>query len=256
MDRDRDTIRTIAARLRRARSVLFITGAGISADSGLPTYRGVGGLYAGGTTEDGLPIEVALSGDMLTRRPEYVWRYLMQIAPHFRGARPNDAHAVIARFQDHIEQVTVLTQNVDGLHREAGSRDVIEIHGTLDRVHCMDCSFERSVRDYAELPWPPRCPVCAGWLRPRAVFFGEELPLAALHRLEAAQASGPDLVFSIGTTSVFPYIAEPMYRAHRRGGMTVEINPELTEVSHWADFRLPQGAAQAMQAIWSAYEQV
>jgi NAD-dependent deacetylase len=117
----------------RARSVLFITGAGISADSGLPTYRGIGGLYEEALTEEGFAIEEALSGDMLRERPEVCWRYIHQIERACRGATWNRAHEVLAMMERRYERSWVLTQNVDAFHRRAGSKNVIDIHGDTRR---------------------------------------------------------------------------------------------------------------------------
>src|SRR4051812_38239280 len=111
-----------ARMLASARSALFITGAGVSAASGIPTYRGIGGLYAGKATDEGMSIEEALSGSMLRRSPEITWKYVHQIERACRGARPNPAHAALARIGERIERTWVLTQNVDGFHTEAGSR--------------------------------------------------------------------------------------------------------------------------------------
>ncbi len=235
--------------LARARRVLFITGAGISADSGLPTYRGIGGLYEGTATAEGLPIEVALSGRTLRARPELTWKYLGQIEATCRGARPNAAHRAIAWLEATRGGVTVLTQNVDGLHRAAGSCDVIEIHGTLHRLQCTACSWRDEVVDYAGLTLPPACPTCGRPVRPDVVLFGEMLPAPALQRLEAVLDEGVDLVVSIGTTSVFPYIAEPVLAARHAGVPTVEINPGQSEVSAFVDVRLRLGAADALTAL-------
>src|SRR5512135_1950332 len=113
-NRSMDDLSRIVEFLKNSRSILFVTGAGISADSGLPTYRGIGGLYNQGTTEEGIPIEMALAGDMLSSRPEVTWKYLAQIESRCRGARPNRAHEVIARMEKAFERVWVLTQNIDG----------------------------------------------------------------------------------------------------------------------------------------------
>lgn len=239
---------TTARLLDDARRVLFVTGAGISADSGLPTYRGIGGLYNDRHTDDGLPIEVALSGEMLAERPEITWKYLAQIEATCRGAGPNAAHRIIAGLEAE-KRVTVLTQNIDGLHRAAGSQDVIEIHGTLHRLHCTGCRARFSVADYAGLDIPPACPDCGDLLRPDVVLFGEALPADAIPRLVEALESGLDLIFTIGTTSVFPYIAEPVLFGRQYGVPTVEINPGESRVSHLVDIRLPLGAATALQAI-------
>jgi NAD-dependent deacetylase len=241
----------IAALCAGARRMLFITGAGVSADSGLPTYRGIGGLYDGNATDEGYAIEEALSGEMMAQRPEITWKYLGQIEANCRGARPNAAHAAIA-WLEAIKgrgDVTVLTQNIDGLHRAAGSRELIEIHGTLHRLSCTGCGLRREVADYAGLAIPPSCPECGSLLRPDVVLFGEALPPGAVQRLIATLERGVDLVFSIGTTSVFPYIAEPVFDALRRGVPTVEINPGASRVSDYVDYRLRMGAAQAMTEL-------
>ena len=139
-------------------SVLFVTGAGLSADSGLPTYRGIGGLYERTGTDDGVPIERALSGPMFRRRPELCWKYIHQIEASCRGAEPNLAHRVIAALEGRLPRVVTLTQNVDGLHARAGSRDLIEIHGNLRELRCTACPWTDRVEDYADLPPLPRCP--------------------------------------------------------------------------------------------------
>ena len=241
---------TIASTLKEAKRVLFITGAGISADSGLPTYRGVGGLYNGESTEDGLEIEEALSGECLAVRPDITWKYLAEIEANCRGAQPNAAHRLIAALEQEKALVCVLTQNVDGLHRAAGSRNVIEIHGTVHRLHCMDCHHGRKVPDYAGLQIPPECPQCGGIMRPEVVLFGEALPERALASLESVLEQGVDMVVSIGTTSVFPYIAGPVVWAARQGVPTVEINPDDTTVSGVVEHRLRMSAAEALPELW------
>lgn len=238
----------VAGWLREAERVLFITGAGVSADSGLPTYRGVGGLYAEAETEEGLPIEVALSGRTFRSRPELCWKYIGQIEAACRGARPNGAHRVMAALQERAE-VVVLTQNVDGLHDAAGSREVIDIHGDIHELRCPACGWRTRVPDYAALPLPPRCPTCRQIIRPDVVLFGEMLPTDKVERLMAELARGFDLVFSVGTTSVFPYIAEPVALQGRMGRPSVEINPGETEVSERISVRLRAGAEATLEAL-------
>lgn len=216
-----DTIVDRVARLlAHAQRVLFITGAGISVDSGLPTYRGIGGLYHDRLTAEGLTIEEALSGEMMARRPDISWKYIAEIERNCRGARPNGAHRLIAALEREKAMVCVLTQNVDGLHADAGSRQLIEIHGNVRRLRCNDCMQGRQVPDYAGLQIPPECPRCCGTLRPDIVLFGEPLPAGAVERLEHVLETGLDLVVSIGTTSVFPYIAGPVLWAARHGVKT------------------------------------
>ena len=238
--------------LSTARRILFITGAGLSADSGLPTYRGVGGLYEGALTDVGLPIEQALSGAMFERRPDITWRYLSQIEASCRDARPNAGHYAIARLEAMHGAVTVLTQNVDGFHLMAGSHDVIEMHGTLRRLRCVDCGRCRQVDNYAGLQIPPDCPHCGGVLRPDVVLFGENLPDQAVHRFEQVLAAGPDMIFSVGTGSSFPYIAGPMLWAIEQGIPTIEINPGHTPISERMMFRFRLRAAEVLPALLDA----
>lgn len=239
----------VAELLAQARSVLFITGAGISADSGLPTYRGVGGLYNGDHTEDGLAIEDALSGQVFALRPDITWKYLAQIEENCRGAQPNAAHRAIAELEGMLERVMVFTQNIDGLHRLAGSHQVIEIHGNLQELACTGCTFEETVDDLSGHDLPPLCPQCGSVLRPKVVLFGEALPEEAMERFLDALDTGFDMVFTIGTSGAFPYIAEPVMWAARVGIPTVEINPLQTRLSASVEYHLPLGAAAAMQAL-------
>ena len=237
--------------MRPGGRVLVITGAGISAESGLPTYRGVGGLYDGIDTDLGLPIEVALSGPMFRRRPEVTWRYIAQIESAVRGAKHNRAHDIVAGLEKRFE-VVVLTQNVDGFHRAAGSSRVIDIHGDCHDLSCTRCPWKQTVPDYAALEMPPRCPSCGGVVRPDVVLFGEMLQVEKVERLEAEMSRGFDVCFSIGTTSVFPYIAGPVIETAARGGLAVEINPGESEVSAAASVRLRVGAIAALSAIADA----
>ena len=168
-----DTIERIAQLLAQSRRVLFVTGAGISADSGLPTYRGVAGLYEDKETEDGLPIEVALSGDVFALRPDITWKYLAQIERNCRGAKPNAAHRAIAELEKRLPFVQVFTQNVDGLHRTAGSRNLIEVHGNLHELHCTAMRVPEHRGEPGGLEHPTAVSGVRSVLRPDIVLFGE-----------------------------------------------------------------------------------
>ncbi len=243
----------IVARLDRARRVLFVTGAGVSVASGLPTYRGITGLYENADTPDGMPIEVALSGAMLKRAPALCWKYIAQIEAACRGASPNLAHTLVAKLASRVPEGTVLTQNVDALHQRAGATDVIAIHGDFRDLSCTRCTWQDRVEDYAGLDLPPACPRCDGLVRPGVVLFGEALPMLAVQRLGRALQPFPDIVFSIGTTSVFPYIAAPVEQARWHDALAVEINPGDTEVSHSVDVRLRTDAVAALSAVWTTW---
>ncbi len=247
---DQEIIKQVASVLKNQQRILFITGAGISAESGLPTYRGIGGLYENNLTHDGLSIEEALSGEVLRRTPELTWKYLSQIEQSCRNATFNDAHRIIAQMEQRFQEVWVLTQNVDGFHHDAGSSNVIDIHGDLHDLECMQCTYNTHVTDYSELQIPPVCPQCHGMVRPQVVLFGEMLPQDKTTQLIQELQEGFDMVFTIGTTSVFPYIAHPIVQAKQRGVPTVEINPGDTHVSRIVDYKIKGGAAKSLTAIW------
>ncbi len=245
-----EKIKKVAGLLKKAQSILFITGAGISADSGLPTYRGMGGLYEDDATEDGIPIETALAGETLRKKPEITWKYLSQIEKRCRGARHNRAHEIIAETERHFERVWVLTQNIDGFHHAAGSKNVIDIHGDMHDIRCERCGWKTRVEHYDGLSIPPRCPECHAIARPDVVFFGELLQSRKVELMEREVGQPFDIYFSIGTTSVFPYIQHPMALASRLQRPTVEINPGKTGISGWVDTQIPLGAVEALDAIW------
>lgn len=237
--------------LKKSQSVLFITGAGISAESGLPTYRGIGGLYNNDETEEGMPIETLLSGEVFKSRPEVSWKYIFQIEKNCRGAKFNRAHEIIAKMQDKFKRVWVLTQNVDGFHLDAGSKNVIEIHGNIHRLCCTSCDWFERVKDYSHLTEiPPKCSQCNNVVRPDVVLFGEMLPIDKLNLFATEFNRGFDICFSVGTTSLFPYISMPVLDMKRQGRPTIEINPGETDISQIVDIKLNSGAVSALEAIW------
>jgi len=201
----------------------------------------------------GVPFrEVALSGGMLAHDPALCWKYIHQIESVCRGAQPNAAHRVIAALEHRGVDAWVLTQNVDGLHRAAGSKNVIEIHGDVHRLACTSCEHRREVDDFVELAMPPACPECAALVRPEVVLFGEMLPGAAVATLRRELRTGFDLVVSVGTTSTFPYIAEPVIVARALGRTTIEVNPGASEVSELVDLRIRAAAGPTFAALWDA----
>ena len=237
-------IQQVAQQLKQAERILLITGAGLSADSGLPTYRGLGGLYNGHTAE-GLPIEQALSGPMLQRDPALCWKYLAELGKACLGAQANAGHYAIAELQRRKPECWLLTQNIDGYHRAAGSpvERLIEIHGELAPLYCQSCgAVDPELAAHLDRPLPPKCRQCAGVLRPPVVLFEEMLPEQAINTLYTELGKGFDVVISVGTSASFPYILEPLLRTRQAGGFTVEINPQCTDLSNSVDVHL-QGRA-------------
>ena len=249
-------IQTIAQRLSTAKDVFVVTGAGMSADSGLPTYRGIGGLYEDKDTEDGIPIEQALSGPVFQRTPEITWKYLSQIEQGTRGATHNRGHEVLAAMEKAIDRFWILTQNIDGLHTSAGSKNVIEIHGNMHILDCMSCPHSYYVEDFSGMSIPPTCPECSEAMRPAVVLFEEQLPGKAIEELSRQIERPFDVVISIGTSSCFPYITQPIYYGKQQGALTVEINPADTPVSDVVDIKLPLGAAEVLDLIWNKVQTI
>jgi len=244
------SIQQFAEILRESKNIFVVTGAGISAESGLPTYRGIGGLYNDRETEDGLPIEKALSGPVFRDRPEVTWKYLAEIEAGARGANFNRGHEILAEMESYFDLVWILTQNVDGFHCGSGSTNVIEIHGNLHHMKCTRCAYAETYDDYAGLQLPPRCPMCGGIVRPDVVLFGEMLPTGELDRLRTCASTPFDAVISIGTSSNFPYIVKPVFAAIQQGIATVEINPDETDLSSVGDLHLKMGAVEALEGAW------
>ena len=258
-------LEAIATELQQAKRVLFITGAGISADSGLPTYRGVGGLYNSGKTEEGYPIEQCLSASMFRVRSDITWKYMFQIGEAVMQCEPNPAHKIIAQWEKEFAQsggkVVVFTQNIDGYHRLAGSENVLEIHGSLEKLFCAKCSWESRLNlhdptsiEHLKLLCQnsvPTCPMCKSVIRPRIVMFEEMLPRQVLMQFEEEfdNGNGFDMIFSVGTSAMFPYITGPVSQAIHCGKTTVEINPVAGELSHRVTYCLPLGAADALTRL-------
>lgn len=249
------TIDAIVRLLKDSQSILFITGAGISADSGVPTYRGIGGLYNVDLTEEGYPIEEALSASMLASNPALTWKYLAQIGRAVSGVTHNRAHEVIAEMEAHFSRVWTLTQNVDGFHTQAGAKNVIEAHGNMHSLSCVKCKASATMETFdEEMELPPKCPQCGGLVRPDVVLFGELLSGDGMATMQREVEHGFDVTFSIGTSSVFPYIQAPIEMARYLGNPTVEINPSETSMSSIVDYHVPMKAAAALEEIWSRYQ--
>jgi NAD-dependent deacetylase len=239
---------SLAAALAKARRVVALTGAGVSAESGVPTFRdALTGLWARFD-----PLELATPA-AFARQPKLVWDWYAERRDALRGVAPNPGHYALAAIERHVPAFLLATQNVDGLHARAGSRSIVELHGNLARVRCS--SDDRVVErwDAAREGEPPRCPRCGAFLRPDVVWFDELLPADALAHAEA-EARRCDLMIVAGTSAeVYPAAALPHY-AKAAGAVVVEVNPHPTPLSHLVDhaLRAPSGVAlpSLVAAAW------
>ncbi|MBN2416635.1 NAD-dependent deacylase [bacterium] len=209
--------------MREECRICILTGAGISAESGVPTFRGEDGLW-----KRYRPEELA-TPDAFARNPELVWEWYRYRRGIIRGVAPNPGHYALAELERRFSAVTLITQNVDGLHRRAGSRHVLELHGNIMQDRCQRCGAVSAAADARNAEPVPRCR-CGGLLRPHVVWFGEPLPQQVLADAQAA-AEACDIFLAVGTSArVYPAAAFPLL-AIRAGAYLVEVNTEETPLS-------------------------
>jgi NAD-dependent protein deacetylase/lipoamidase len=229
-------------RFLNAKSVLTLTGAGVSAESGVPTFRG------GGNTAvwKGMPFDVISSAHMVQRDLPAVWEWFDYRRGLLQLLQPNAAHAELARWQVRFGSFTLVTQNIDGLHQQAGSRDVIELHGSIWRARCLTCSARYEIQRGGERA--QACVDCGDPLRPDVVLFGEMLPPGAFE-MAAEKAQSCDLCFVIGTSAlVYPAASLPEI-ARSSGAYVCEINPERTPLSDLCDQVLTGKAGEVLPLL-------
>ncbi len=228
--------------LRDAGRVVALTGSGISAESGIPTFREA----QTGLWERYEPQELA-TPEAFARDPRLVWEWYEWRRDLVMRAEPNRGHEALAKLERRIPDFTLVTQNVDGLHERAGSRNLVELHGNILRSRC---SLEGAVveRDEHDDSVPPRCPRCDAYLRPDVVWFGEMLPTGALESASEA-ARGCDLFLSVGTSGlVYPAAGLP-YEAIENGAVLAEINPNETPLTPNADYSLRGPAGEVLPEL-------
>jgi len=221
----------LRARFWRAKRIAVLTGAGISAESGVPTFRGGGGTSI--WEWRGRPVTELSSAEMLAADPKLVWEWFDYRRGLMKAVRPNAGHLALARWDAKFESVTIATQNIDGLHAAAGSRTLLELHGNLWRGRCTRCGKARELPESPLTEMPPLCP-CGAALRPDVVLFGEMLPEGVFEKAEEAAASA-DVFLVIGTSAlVYPAAFLPRTAMHA-GAFLIEINPEETELTESTD---------------------
>ena len=231
-------------RIADAKSVLVLTGAGVSAESGVPTFRGGGGT----SVWKGMPFEVISSARMVERDLPAVWEWFNYRRGLLEKLAPNPAHVAIAAWQTRPGNVDLVTQNIDGLHQAAGSRNVIELHGSIWRARCLDCEARANVRELRFDHGVPSCFDCGGHLRPGVVLFGEMLPPGAFEHA-AALAGTCDVCFVVGTSAaVYPAASIPEI-AREAGAYLVEVNPEPTPLSKLCDAVLTGKAGEILPLL-------
>jgi NAD-dependent deacetylase len=228
--------------LRNAQHIAVLTGAGVSAESGVPTFRdALTGLWSSFN-----PQELA-TREAFQRNPKMVWEWYAYRRTLTSSAAPNPGHYALAELEKRAPKFTLITQNIDGLHARAGSQNIIELHGNIHRTKCFK-------EDTPAPNWlddgqvPPRCPRCNSYLRPDVVWFGEMLPPLALDEsFRAAESS--DVFLAIGTSGVVEPAASLPFVALRAGAFVVEINPESTPLSESATFRIAAPSGIALPAL-------
>lgn len=226
--------------VRAARSISVLTGAGVSAESGIPTFRSNGGFWRN------LRFEDLATPAGFARDPKFVWEWYEERRRGIAAAQPNPAHLAIAELERRAPEFTLITQNVDGLHHAAGSKNVIRLHGDIWLLRCTKCDYEEENRNPL-LNLPPRCE-CGALLRPGVVWFGEMLPEGAIERATAAVLRS-DVFLVIGTSAqVFP-AAGLVPLAVRKGATVIEVNPEETDFSEQVTFALRGPAAEILPKL-------
>jgi NAD-dependent protein deacetylase/lipoamidase len=238
-------VETLADRLRRASRITVLTGAGVSAASGVPTFRGPGGLW-----KDFRPEQLA-TPEAFARDPRLVWEWYDWRRQLVSGCRPNRAHEVLAAWSSRYSAFHLITQNVDGLHERAGTRRVTRFHGSIWEVSCWNrCAASPARWRDETVPFPelpPRCPHCGGWTRPGVVWFGEAIDPEVLEK--ASRALDCDVCLVAGTSSVVYPAAGLAGEARRRGAFVAVINPDADAGSEAADLILPGRAEVVLDEV-------
>jgi NAD-dependent deacetylase len=238
-------------RLRAAQRVAVLTGAGVSAESGLPTFRdALTGLRARYRPED------LATPEAFARDPGLVWGWYRMRRETALRAAPNPAHVALARLENLVPRLTLITQNVDGLHRRAGSRGVVELHGDITRVRCSREGTPVEGWEEPESGEPPRCDQCGAFLRPDVVWFGESLPENGL-RLARSAAGDCDFFLSVGTSNLVEPAAALPWSAARSGAMVAVVNTSMTGQRsgpgiHHLDGKAAEVLPGLLKAAWPA----
>ena len=225
--------------LNTAKSVVVSTGAGVSAESGVPTFRGEDGLWKKFRAEE------LATFDAFNANPELVWEWYQHRREIINKIKPNPGHYAIAEMARLFDDFQLVTQNIDGLHKLAGSDDIVELHGNIKRNKCLDCGEMNYDEEFEQ--FPPLCK-CGGRLRPDVVWFGEMLPPGALEQAFAVSRKC-DLFFTVGTSGVVQPAASLPTTARQHGAFVVEVNIEPTELTFIVDLHLQGKSGEILPAV-------
>lgn len=236
-----DNLDQARSALREANAVTVLTGAGVSAESGLPTFRGPDGYWQGVSVMD------LASPQGFLRNPNRVWEWYNLRRNALWQVRPNPAHHALAELERRVPTFGLITQNVDRLHQKAGSKQIVELHGTICMVRCTACHYEQDCPN-VELPPEPRCPECSAWLRPGVVWFGEMLPFEAISKADQWTRRA-EVFLVVGTSAVVTPAANLIYQAPDNGATVIEVNLDATEVSTAVDFSLRGKAGEILPQL-------
>jgi NAD-dependent deacetylase len=243
-----DPFQIAAEALQRAEYAIASTGAGISVESGIPDFRSPGGIWSK------YPPEEYATIDAFMRDPAKVWRFWNDLGTDIQNCRPNPAHNVLAELESTGKIKTVITQNVDNLHQEAGSKNVIEYHGNARRLVCLECGGSEPYVPGERREALPRCP-CGGVLKPDVVMFGEMIPMRAMLEAEA-MAYDCDLILIVGTSAQVYPAADLPNTAKRNGAFVIEANTEETDfTSSITDAFLKGPAGQTLPRLLERLKQ-
>lgn len=235
----------LTTRVRNAKTVSVLTGAGVSAESGIPTFRGAGGIW------EKYDFNKLATPQGFRENPELAWEWYQLRQREMKKAQPNRAHSVIAEMEHYFPRFSVITQNIDGMHKRAGSANVIELHGNIWRMRCTRDGTLIDLDDPVK-EIPPLCQ-CGSILRPDVVWFGEPLPQDQLGRALSI-ASESEVMFVVGTSAVvYPAAALPLLTKDS-GGAVIEINLEPTDLSSYADASIFGPAGEIMPDIWNGIQ--
>jgi NAD-dependent deacetylase len=234
--------------LEHVESVCVLTGAGISAESGVATFRGVDGLWSK------LKPEELANFDAFMRNPELVWEWYNYRRKIIHDVKPNAGHYALVQMEKYVNEFTLITQNIDNLHYRAGNKKVLELHGNIERSYCVDCGKFVENIEVTTAKKVPKCSLCNGIIRPDVVWFGEMLP-DGVFKAATEAALRCELFFAIGTSAVVYPAASLPVTAKNQGAYIVEVNTERTEISHIVNETLICKAGEVLPLLINIIEE-